>query len=283
MLIGAVVGFATAVSTGNPWLGRGGGDARGRAAEPAPRHDHDHVPGRPGRVGAGPDVPRHGTGPGPGRGAQQRRLDRAGPPVLDPAARRHPGPRPRRVHGAERPRLPRVPARARDLVLDQPHPARPQPARGRRGARGRRRARRQRVRDPLPLRVHRRAAGGPRGRDDHARGPAGLVRGAHGERPGLDRGGARDLRPVVAVPGRGRRLPVRGGGPADPRHAAAAHDHRPAPTRSSSTTPNTFFLEMLPYALVLLALVLGSRNAMRRRIGAPAALGVPYVRGERGR
>ena len=47
--------------------------------------------------------------------------------------------------------------------------------------------------------------------------------------------------------------------------------------------PNTFFLEMLPYALVLLALVLGSREAMRKRIGAPAALGIPYVRGERGR
>jgi len=47
--------------------------------------------------------------------------------------------------------------------------------------------------------------------------------------------------------------------------------------------PNTFFLEMLPYALVLLALVLGSRDAMRKRIGAPAALGIPYVRGERGR
>ena len=47
--------------------------------------------------------------------------------------------------------------------------------------------------------------------------------------------------------------------------------------------PNTFFLEMLPYALVLLALVLGSRDAMRKRIGAPAALGIPYIRGERGR
>jgi general nucleoside transport system permease protein len=46
---------------------------------------------------------------------------------------------------------------------------------------------------------------------------------------------------------------------------------------------NTFFLEMLPYALVLVALVLGSREAMRKRLGAPAALGIPYVRGERGR
>jgi simple sugar transport system permease protein len=46
--------------------------------------------------------------------------------------------------------------------------------------------------------------------------------------------------------------------------------------------PNTFFLDMLPYALILLALVVGSRAAMRKRIGAPAALGLAYVRGERG-
>lgn len=44
----------------------------------------------------------------------------------------------------------------------------------------------------------------------------------------------------------------------------------------------TFFLGMLPYALVIVVLVLGSREAMRTRIGAPAALGRPYVRGERG-
>jgi len=46
--------------------------------------------------------------------------------------------------------------------------------------------------------------------------------------------------------------------------------------------PSTFFLDMLPYALVILVLVLGSRSANRRRLGAPAALGLPYVRGERG-
>ncbi len=34
--------------------------------------------------------------------------------------------------------------------------------------------------------------------------------------------------------------------------------------------------------IVILALVIGSRAAMRKRIGAPAALGEPYVRGERG-
>jgi simple sugar transport system permease protein len=44
----------------------------------------------------------------------------------------------------------------------------------------------------------------------------------------------------------------------------------------------TFFLEMLPYLFVITVVILGSRGAMRRRIGAPAALGIPYIRGERG-
>lgn len=43
-----------------------------------------------------------------------------------------------------------------------------------------------------------------------------------------------------------------------------------------------FFLQMTPYILTIIALVIGSRAAMRKRIGAPAALGVPYIRGERG-
>jgi ABC-type uncharacterized transport system permease subunit len=44
----------------------------------------------------------------------------------------------------------------------------------------------------------------------------------------------------------------------------------------------TFFLAMLPYLMVILVVVIGSREAVRKRIGAPAALGRPYVRGERG-
>ncbi len=44
-----------------------------------------------------------------------------------------------------------------------------------------------------------------------------------------------------------------------------------------------FFLQMAPYALVILILVIGSREAMKKRLGAPAALGLPYVRGERGK
>jgi ABC-type uncharacterized transport system permease subunit len=43
-----------------------------------------------------------------------------------------------------------------------------------------------------------------------------------------------------------------------------------------------FFLQMLPYAFTIIVLVIGSRDAVRKRLGAPAALGIPYVRGERG-
>ena len=43
-----------------------------------------------------------------------------------------------------------------------------------------------------------------------------------------------------------------------------------------------FFLQMLPYAFTIIVLVLGSREAIRKRLGAPLALGLPYMRGERG-
>lgn len=43
-----------------------------------------------------------------------------------------------------------------------------------------------------------------------------------------------------------------------------------------------YFLNMLPYLFTIMVLVLGARAALRQRLGAPAALGVPYVREERG-
>lgn len=43
-----------------------------------------------------------------------------------------------------------------------------------------------------------------------------------------------------------------------------------------------FFLQMLPYLFTVIVLVIGSREATRKRLGAPAALGNPYVRGARG-
>lgn len=43
-----------------------------------------------------------------------------------------------------------------------------------------------------------------------------------------------------------------------------------------------FFLQMIPYAFTIIVLVIGSREATRKRLGSPAALGNPYIRGERG-
>jgi simple sugar transport system permease protein len=42
------------------------------------------------------------------------------------------------------------------------------------------------------------------------------------------------------------------------------------------------WLEMIPYLFTIVALIFSSREAIRKRLGAPAALGIPYVRGERG-
>lgn len=44
-----------------------------------------------------------------------------------------------------------------------------------------------------------------------------------------------------------------------------------------------FFMQMLPYVFTIAVLVVGAQASLRKRLGAPAALGVPYVRGERGR
>lgn len=44
-----------------------------------------------------------------------------------------------------------------------------------------------------------------------------------------------------------------------------------------------YFIKMLPYVFTILVLVVSARSALRKRLGAPAALGVPYVREERGK
>lgn len=43
-----------------------------------------------------------------------------------------------------------------------------------------------------------------------------------------------------------------------------------------------FFLQMIPFAFTIIVLIIGSREAVRKRLGSPAALGLPYIRGERG-
>ncbi|MFN8518169.1 MAG: ABC transporter permease [Chloroflexota bacterium] len=60
------------------------------------------------------------------------------------------------------------------------------------------------------------------------------------------------------------------------------HDFFGIPNPFFTYQPSTFFLNMLPYAMVILVLVIASREARRKRLGAPAALGIPFVRGERG-
>ena len=44
----------------------------------------------------------------------------------------------------------------------------------------------------------------------------------------------------------------------------------------------SYFANMLPYLFTIFVLVIASREALRKRLGAPAALGIPFVRGERG-
>ena len=75
---------------------------------------------------------------------------------------------------------------------------------------------------------------------------------------------------------------LRRAAPPDPRHPGAVHLLRHRQPVLQPTTYLTFFLQMLPYAFTIVVLIIGSREAMRRRLGAPAALGLPYVRGERG-
>jgi len=41
-------------------------------------------------------------------------------------------------------------------------------------------------------------------------------------------------------------------------------------------------MDMLPYLATIFILILGSRDSIRKRLGAPTALGTPYIRGERG-
>ncbi|MFQ5409755.1 MAG: ABC transporter permease [Anaerolineales bacterium] len=45
---------------------------------------------------------------------------------------------------------------------------------------------------------------------------------------------------------------------------------------------NGFWLQMVPFAFTIIVLIIGSRESLRKRLGAPAALGIPYIRGERG-
>lgn len=54
---------------------------------------------------------------------------------------------------------------------------------------------------------------------------------------------------------------------------------QPPPPHGLGISPN--LLAMLPYALAVIVLLAGTRETIRKRMGAPSALGTPYVRGEK--
>lgn len=56
------------------------------------------------------------------------------------------------------------------------------------------------------------------------------------------------------------------------------------PLISTANNPSVGrFMDMLPYLATIFVLIAGSREAIRKRLGAPAALGTAYVRGEGGK
>ncbi len=168
------------------------------------------------------------------------------------------------------------------LAVDRADPAGTPPAGRRRGTGRRGRPGHRRLSDALCVRVHRRAAGRPRRSGHHA---VDLSRAGSATRPSTGAAGS---------PSGSSSSPS--GVRCEPRSAPCCS----APSSSSSSTSRasasilgfenpfqagrsaTFFLEMLPYLMVIVVVVIGSRDAVRKRVGAPAALGRPYVRGERG-
>ncbi len=54
---------------------------------------------------------------------------------------------------------------------------------------------------------------------------------------------------------------------------------QPPPPYGLGISPN--ILAMLPYVLAVIVLLAGTRETIRKRMGAPSALGTPYIRGEK--
>ena len=233
MLMGAVAGFSTVVSTGNPWLGVVVAMLAGGALSLL--HAVVTIHFQADQVVSGLSLTLLGTGLARvlGEGLSKAGTTSLLPRLTHPAAGRRPGHRPDLLPRAEHPRVRRLPPGAGGLVLDQPHATRAAPPGGRGEPERGRFARRRRVPAALRLRVRRRAARRARRGDDHPGHPAGLVQRPHDERPGLDRGGPGDLRPVVAASRRVRRPAVRGDRALHPRHPG------PRPAVRDTRTPST--------------------------------------------
>ena len=277
MFVGALAGFKVGSETGDPWLGLVAGHGRGRAAG-APARASSPSTSRPNQIVSGLALTFLGTGVALVLGEGLAAGSRALLPVItlpllsaDPlhrAASSSPTSRSSSTWAT-------CWCPSRRCWIFQ-HAAGPAPARRGRAAQRRGCPGRQRL--PPALRLHDRSA---------ARWPG--LAGAtitHGRRARL----ARRPRPssaqgwiAVALvifaqwkPGRTmfgayliafiRRLTL---------DLQGTDDFFGIPNPFFTYQPSTFFLDMLPYAMVILVLVFAAREANRKRIGAPAALGCP--------
>ena len=282
MLMGAVAGFSVAASTGDPWIGLVVAMLAGGLLSLHPRGRDDPPPSRPGHLGPRADVPRHGPRPGARRRAIERRSDQHAPPPDHPGAVADPAHRPDPVPRPEHPDVRRVACSSRS------------PGSGSTGrVRGSTCGRSASVR-PRPT---------PRASTSSGTRYAYVLVG------GLLAGLAGATITLAISPGWFGDQTVGGKGWiaiglvifaqwSPIRAAIGAYlfgaifrfilDLQGVKTILGFDNPfqagrsATFFLEMLPYLFVVVVVIIGSREALRRRVGAPAALGIPYVRGERG-
>ena len=282
MLIGAVAGFSTVVATGNPWVALVVAMVAGGVLSLL--HGVFAIHLRAEQVVSGLALTFLGTGLArvlgeglSGAGATSQ-LPRLTVPVLSevPAARTD------LPHEPERPRVRRLRARAAGVVLDREDAARTPPARGR----------------PEPERCRRPGDRRVRGRATPTCWSAGCWPGSPARPSRWPSSPAGS--PTRRSAGRGwiavglvifaQWSPIRAAFGAFLFGAISRFilDVQGVDTILGFTNPfqagrsATFFLEMLPYLLVIVVVVIGSREALRKRLGAPAALGIPYVRGERG-
>ena len=280
MLMGAVAGFSVAASTGDPWIGLVIAMLAGGAAEPLHAVVTIHLRAEQVDLRAGPDVPRLRRWPA----SSATGLSNAGaiaplPGDHDPGAVADPDPRARSCSAS------RACSTYVGFVLvplawywiDRTRPGLHLRAVGERPAAADAQGI-DVIPRPLRVRAGRRTARRARRGDDHARHLARLVRRPDRRGTRLDRDRAGDLRPVEPDPGRARAPTCSG------RSSGSSSTSRASRRSSASTNPfqagrsATFFLEMLPYLFVD-----GRRRSSGRarrcdaRLGAPAALGIPYV------
>ena len=267
MLIGAVAGFSAAVATGNPWLALIAAMLAGGVLSLL--HGVVTIHLRADQVVSGLALTFLGTGLARvlGDGLSNAGSIETLPQLTIPIVSAIPVIGPVFFKRPERADVRRLSARAGGLVLDQPHAAGPPPSGGRRATVRRRRPGHRHLSNALRLRLRGRPAGGiGRGRRSRSLSPrAGIGDQTVGGRGWIAVGLVifAQWSPIRAAIGAYLFgaifrfiLDIQGVttilGVANPFQAG----------RSA-----TFFLEMLPYAFVIIVVILGSREALRRACG----------------